>query len=117
MHRVLIVLGEAYNIQVWTGAEAFVMIVCGNIPPLKTLWDRFVTHKSDSNYARTPVKYKIESRPSKFSGTNETSSTGNSAHILSSQHENYSRDGSYMKEPRIKAVTDIDVSESTRSMV
>lgn len=28
------------------------MILCGNIPPLQILWDRFVTHKVDSSYGR-----------------------------------------------------------------
>jgi hypothetical protein len=52
----------------WTGAEAFVMIFCGNIPPLQPLWDRYVTHKLDSSYGRTPLKgsggYNGGSRPS-----------------------------------------------------
>ncbi|KAM7214601.1 hypothetical protein V8F06_010000 [Rhypophila decipiens] len=43
---------NAYGIQMWTGAEAFVMILCGNIPPLQILWDRFITHKVDSSYNR-----------------------------------------------------------------
>ncbi|KAH8742343.1 integral membrane protein [Diaporthe sp. PMI_573] len=47
---------SAYDIQMWTGAEAFVMIFCGNIPPLQPLWDRYVTHKLDSSYGRTPLK-------------------------------------------------------------
>lgn len=48
--------GSAYDIQMWTGAEAFVMIFCGNIPPLQPLWDRYVTHKLDASYGRTPLK-------------------------------------------------------------
>lgn len=48
--------GSAYDIQMWTGAEAFVMIFCGNIPPLQPLWDQYVTHKLDASYGRTPFK-------------------------------------------------------------
>ncbi|KAK3390661.1 hypothetical protein B0H63DRAFT_121401 [Podospora didyma] len=48
---------NSYDIQVWTGAECFVMMVSGNIPPLQLLWDRFVSKKLDSSYGRTPIKY------------------------------------------------------------
>lgn len=43
---------SAYEIQAWTGAEAFVMMLCGNIPPLLPLWERFVSRKLDSSYHR-----------------------------------------------------------------
>ena len=36
-------LGETYNLAVWSGAEIFVTIVCGSMPPLKPLWDHYVT--------------------------------------------------------------------------
>ncbi|GAP92594.1 putative integral membrane protein [Rosellinia necatrix] len=43
---------SAFEIQAWTGAEAFVMMLCGNIPPLLPLWDRFISKKLDSTYGR-----------------------------------------------------------------
>ncbi|KAI1848709.1 hypothetical protein JX266_005568 [Neoarthrinium moseri] len=46
-----------FDVQVWTAIEAFVMIACGSLPPLQPLWDRFVTHKRDASYGRTPLKY------------------------------------------------------------
>lgn len=49
--------GVAYNLQVWSAAEAFVLIVCGCIPTLMPLWDRVVTHKPNASYNRTPTKY------------------------------------------------------------
>ena len=106
--------GESYNIEAWTGAEAFVMIVCGNIPPLKPLWDRFVTKKLDSNY--TPINYNMKISPSKLTSTSKTSSSGENTHIFTSQHGNWSQDSPQLGEPRIRAVTDIDVVRST-SMV
>lgn len=42
----------------WTGAEAFVMIFCGCIPPLQPLWDRkiFGSRKIGSSYAHMGLK-------------------------------------------------------------
>ncbi|KAF7912152.1 uncharacterized protein EAF01_001173 [Botrytis porri] len=34
-----------YYLFVWSGAEAFILIVCGSIPPLKFLWDRYISKK------------------------------------------------------------------------
>ncbi|KAM0800903.1 hypothetical protein BDR22DRAFT_907498 [Usnea florida] len=86
---------ETYDIEAFTGAEAFVMIICGNIPPLKPLWDRFVTKKLDSNY--TPIEYNKETYHSKLPSTAKTSSN----------------DSPPLNEPVIKTVTDIDVVRST----
>ncbi|KAI1345328.1 integral membrane protein [Xylaria sp. FL0043] len=47
---------SAFEIQAWTGAEAFVMILCGSIPPIVPLWDRFVSDKLRSMYARKPLR-------------------------------------------------------------
>lgn len=107
----LIFQGESYNIEAWTGAEAFVMIVCGNVPPLKPLWDRFVTKKLDSSYA--PINYNMKNYHSKLSSTVKTSSSGENTHILQSPHENWSQNGPQMNDPGIKAVTDIHVVSST----
>ena len=106
--------GESYNIEAWTGAEAFVMIICGNVPPLKPLWDRFVTKTLDSNY--TPINYNMKTYPSKLSSTAKTFSSGETNHIFTGQHRNWSQDSPQLGEPRIQAVTDIDVVRST-SMV
>lgn len=107
----LIFPGESYNIEAWTGAEAFVMIVCGNVPPLKPLWDRFVTKKVDSNYA--PINYSMKNYHSKLSGTVKASSSGENTHTLLSQHENWSQNGPQMNDPGFKAVTDIHVVRYT----
>lgn len=48
LHRV----GETYNLVVWSGAEIFVIIVCGSIPPLKALWDRYVSKSKRHNYGQ-----------------------------------------------------------------
>ncbi|RWA07280.1 hypothetical protein EKO27_g7834 [Xylaria grammica] len=52
---------SAYDIQAWTGAEAFVMILCGNIPPLLPLWDRFISHKLGSSYGRRSARQQYDS--------------------------------------------------------
>lgn len=49
-------IGIGYDVQVWSEAEAFLLIFCGCVPTLMPLWDRFVSHKLDSNYGRTPLK-------------------------------------------------------------
>ena len=97
--------------EAWTGAEACVMIVCGNVPPLKPLWDRFVTKKLDSNY--TPISYNMKTKHSKLPITAKTSSSGENTHIFTSQHGNWVQDSPPFNEPVIKAVTDIDVVGST----
>ncbi|KAK0702006.1 hypothetical protein B0T26DRAFT_744917 [Lasiosphaeria miniovina] len=72
---------NAYDIQVWTGAEAFVMMVCGNVPPLQVLWDRYVTHKLDSSWSRTPLKYHSNGSNGNYSGSEKS---GPSRHLNSS---------------------------------
>lgn len=49
--------GVGYNIEMWAGAEAFLLIFCSCVPTISPLWDRFVTKKLDSTYGRTPLKY------------------------------------------------------------
>jgi hypothetical protein len=36
---------ETFDLYLWTSAEIFLVIVCGSIPTLKPLWDRFVGSK------------------------------------------------------------------------
>ncbi|KAM7200827.1 hypothetical protein V8F33_003758 [Rhypophila sp. PSN 637] len=64
---------NAYGIQMWTGAEAFVMILCGNIPPLQILWDRFITHKVDSSYNRV---HSTNNNSGGSGGYNNSAATG-----------------------------------------
>lgn len=49
--------GIGYDIEMWAGAEAFLLIFCSCVPTLSPLWDRFVTKKLDSSYGRTPLRY------------------------------------------------------------
>ncbi|ROW01495.1 hypothetical protein VSDG_02062 [Cytospora chrysosperma] len=46
-----------YNLEMWAGSEAFLLIFCSCVPTISPLWDRFVTKKLDSTYGRTPLKY------------------------------------------------------------
>ena len=43
------------------------------MPPLQPLWERFVTHKLDSSYTRTPVKYSTSGGYSVGKGTSNDS--------------------------------------------
>jgi len=112
----MLLLGTLYDVQAWSAAEGFMVIVCGNIPPLQPLWDRFITHKLDSHYGRTPITGKsyLMSDRSKQSGI----STEKSSHYstcITATNENDSRAGSeYGK--GIVTTTEID-RVSTREVV
>lgn len=45
MSRADISKGETYNLFAWSGAELFVIIVCGSIPPMKPIFDLLFTNK------------------------------------------------------------------------
>lgn len=45
--------GKSYNLDVWSGSELFVIIICGSVPPLKVLWDRYIFHKPDASRPTT----------------------------------------------------------------
>lgn len=70
--------GLGYNIEMWAGAEGFLLIFCSCVPTLAPLWDRFVTKKLDSSYGRTPLnKYTPDnSARSKTLGTGSVASSG-----------------------------------------
>ncbi len=34
--------GVNYPLTVWNGSEVFIIIICGSMPALKVLWDRYV---------------------------------------------------------------------------
>ena len=87
------------------------MIVCGNIPPLKPLWDRFVAKKLDSKYGRTPVNYHMKDYDSKLSSTAKTSSSGDTTRILPIQHGDWSPNCSQDR-PGSKAYTEISAIDS-----
>ncbi|KAF7885516.1 uncharacterized protein EAF02_004025 [Botrytis sinoallii] len=42
-----------YNLVMWSGAENFVVLVCGSVPPLKTLYDRYFTTPTGYNFSST----------------------------------------------------------------
>ena len=53
---------ETYNLFVWSGAELFVIIVCGSIPPIKPLYDLVFrkNHRSDYDYSGSSNRYVAE---------------------------------------------------------
>ena len=90
------------------------MMVCGNVPPLKPLWDRFVAGTLDSNYA--PIKHNLKNSHSKLTTHIKPSSSGENSHTLLSQHDEWSQSGPKEFSQEIKSVTDIHFVRST-SMV
>jgi hypothetical protein len=61
---------ETYNLFVWSGAELFVIIVCGSIPPIKPLYD-MVFRK---NHTRTGYGYSNSSN--RYAAKNSLKSAG-----------------------------------------
>jgi hypothetical protein len=64
---------ETYNLIVWAGSEEFVLIFCGSIPPLRPLWDRYISRKVDKssqlyNYHDGPSNRTPSSGRSRFGG-------------------------------------------------
>ena len=47
--------GETYNLTVWSGAEDFIIIVCGSIPTLKPLWDRYIVENKSHHFSRVTM--------------------------------------------------------------
>jgi hypothetical protein len=92
------------------------VIICGNIPPLQPLWDRFITHKLDSNYGRTPITGKsyLMSDRSKQSGTCTEKCSHHSTCITASSKNNSRAESEYGKS--ILTTTEIDCV-STREVV
>jgi hypothetical protein len=102
-----------YDIQVWTAAEVFVIMVCGNIPPLQLIWDRFVTHKLDASWSRTPLKYNSNGYASEKSGrSRRLASSGSSTNKSQSRTQIVTTeyDKSLPRHPgQIYATTNIEI--------
>lgn len=99
-------LGSTYDLDVWSGAELFVIIVCGSIPPLKILWDRYVrkirSPTEDSSYY-----------PKRTSGSNFTnlSKNGTLYSIQASHVEFVDQEAQKIPPGRIVATTMIDLHD------
>jgi len=53
---------ETYNLFAWSGAELFVIIVCGSVPPIKPVYDRFFGKGLHTSAGSTSKKYAYGSR-------------------------------------------------------
>lgn len=96
------------------------MIFCGNIPPLQPLWDRYVTHKLDSNFQRTATsQYKLSGPSDGYSRSKGTDPySQRSARIMASKNSTGDDESEHLSYKGIKARTDIHVSEeSMRELV
>ena len=86
----------------WSGAELFVIIVCGSVPPTKPIYDRFFG-KSGSRIGYTKNQYGCDS---KAYGSNVTSSLGNRpTHSHDFDMENYPPPAGY-----VRKATDIRIA-------
>ncbi|KAK7744117.1 hypothetical protein SLS53_003638 [Cytospora paraplurivora] len=88
---------SAYDVEMWTGAEAFVMMVCGNIPPLQPLWDSKISGSrkvhGPSSYERTP--------PKGHSGASYSVTTGSKATIRNPAESQTQYDDLEMLDPKV----------------
>ena len=107
--------------QVWTGAEAFVLIICGNVPPLQPLWDRFVLRRLDANFHRIPQSsnYKMSDRSKDISRGATYGSHSNQYSVPSTNTMISKSDRWEDERPQkgIMARTAIRVSESERELI
>ncbi|KAK3365414.1 hypothetical protein B0H63DRAFT_112484 [Podospora didyma] len=125
---------NAYDIQVWTGAECFIMMVCGNVPPLQLLWDRYIAHTLDANWTRVSTrKYASNGSGSGGSGYSYEKSSKNSRVRLGSSNSSTANnkspthtqivtageyDGSLPRHPgNIYATTNVEVRADARHFV
>ena len=53
-------LGATYELVVWSGAEDFVIIVCGSIPALKPFWDHYVKRQRTLAGSRSASGYQSQ---------------------------------------------------------
>ncbi|KAK0515842.1 hypothetical protein JMJ35_001876 [Cladonia borealis] len=57
---------ETYNLYVWSASELFVIMTCGSIPPIKSLYDHFFGSKKHHRTGYTPYNDSDRSRELKF---------------------------------------------------
>ncbi len=111
--------GATYDLIVWSGAELFVILVCGSIPPLKTLWDRFIAKQGYMTYgnksavgAMTPSNYnrsRLQSQPKRTLDSSDSDTQGLSANQIHAMTN--------IEVIHTKADTHVDPYQRDRSMM
>ena len=92
--------GDTYDVMVWSGAELLLIIVCGNVPPMKPLYDHMFGSKKGTRWGNTPLRpeYKGSAKPSTFASS------------MASNSASQTSEGELVpKKGAILATTDIDV--------
>lgn len=91
---------ETYNLVVWSGAETFVIIVCGSVPPLKTLWSKYVSKSTligpdtRQRYGGGPDGKRMAARMADDDKDLSYASSGTGvSHVQSEQAKEYSGSG------------------------
>lgn len=92
--------GETYNLVVWSGAENFVVIVCGSVPPLKPFYDKYISDNRLFTFA------------SAWSKSGSNASTSRDYLKRSSPSAMESGRGNYYSKNSIKVGTSVSVSSS-----
>lgn len=111
---------ETYNLVVWSGAETFVIIICGSVPPLKTLWSKYVSKSTligpdtRQRYGGGPDGERMAARMAsdKEDSSYASSKTGVS-HVQSEQRTEYMKNGDAKG---IQTVRDFEVSSAQMSV-
>ncbi|MCJ1236912.1 hypothetical protein MMC14_004895 [Varicellaria rhodocarpa] len=100
-----------YDLVVWSGAEIFVIIVCGSVPPLKPLWDRYVAKKP----IKRPGAYEFSSRENGYAVMRQPHSK-NVTSITSKDRNRYSG-GRAFDGQGIATTTDIEITSTKNSII
>lgn len=77
---------ETYPLFVWSSAELFVLIVCGSIPSLKPLWDRYIIRKT---YISSSAERSGTDGPSTWSSASGKKKGSMWGPVMSPQRTNY----------------------------
>ncbi|KAI9644383.1 hypothetical protein NHQ30_007740 [Ciborinia camelliae] len=85
---------DTYNLVMWSGAENFVVLVCGSVPALKTLYDRYFTTPKGYNFSSTATngKYYKTGKSSNLKVTQPTE-TGSEHQLTQIENTNQSGQG------------------------
>ena len=105
---------KTYNLIVWAGSELFILVFCGSVPPLKPLWDRYVSGKAyvtSKRYVSDPSKQSDLPNSRKISARKFDSDTLLSAAVEPAVYGLDNMPGDQRKEG-IRRTTDVEVSSS-----
>ncbi|ERF71197.1 hypothetical protein EPUS_06026 [Endocarpon pusillum Z07020] len=110
---------ETYNLVVWSGAETFVIIICGSVPPLKTLWSKYVSKSTligpdtRQRYGGGPDGERMAARMASDKDSSFASSKTGVSHVESEHRKDCMKKGGARE---IHTVRDFEVSSAQMSV-